>query len=224
MQSAAWALFIFTWTFQELTAIPLSGELIFSAIFQTPVCKLPLTLVWDNEEWVSYWRFRMENSENEALWNEKSCLYSQFKCPVRRWDVLGWSWKKCLKIEIYSSAVCTQRCFFGCHRRLAWDLYLSSWQTWQCSFATWLPERPLSKCHCNQIVTSRRQVTLLLTTRKNIHTVTREKSLDLAYIFRERDLQLHKGGSCPHCCGTRLPFSSYFIQENNTDFLFFLGP
>lgn len=47
----AGALFIFTGTFQELTAIPLS-ELNFSAIFQTPdtVCEFPLTPVWHNEE------------------------------------------------------------------------------------------------------------------------------------------------------------------------------
>lgn len=51
-QRGARALFIFTETFQKLTAIPLSGKLNCSAIFQTPdtVCELPLKLVGDSGE------------------------------------------------------------------------------------------------------------------------------------------------------------------------------
>lgn len=91
--------------------------------------------------------------------------------------------RKIPNVAIYSSAVCKQKCVFGCHSRLAWDLYLNSWQTWQCSFFTWLPQRPLSTCHSNQIVTRLSPVTPPLTTVKNIHTLNPEKSPDSAYIF-----------------------------------------
>lgn len=118
----------------------------------------------------SFW---MIVAKKDGLWNEKDTLYTIFKSssPVKRWDVEN---KKIIKNEkrripyvaVYSSAVRTQRCFFGCHSRLAWDLYLNSWQTWQCSFSAWLPQRPLSKCHGNQIVTRLSPVTPPLTTIK----------------------------------------------------------
>lgn len=150
MQRASRVMFIFTWTFQELTAIPLSGELNFSAIFQTPdtVSKLPLTLVWDNEEWISYSRFHLDDSSWKWGTVKWKGLFIHLLNPAAPWrgETCGEYIKKKGKIPsvaIYSSAVRTQRCFFGCHSRLAWDLYLNSWQSWQCSFSTWLPQRPL---------------------------------------------------------------------------------
>lgn len=68
----------------------------------------------------------------------------------------------------------------------------------------WLLHRALEKCQGNQIVTRLSPVTLPLTTVKTIHTLTPEKSPELAYIFKEPGLWLQEGvsqGSHPssHC-------------------------
>lgn len=88
--------------------------------FQTPdtECKLPLTLVWDSEEWLSYSRFHLDDSSWKWGPVKQNGLYIHLSfSPGKRWDVWRiWQIKRGrLRVTVL---VLTRGCFFGRHRRL----------------------------------------------------------------------------------------------------------
>lgn len=82
---------------------------------------------------------------------EKRAVYTPFWIQqpseeVRRVENIKMKNKKegqSQRSNLQLTSVHTEMLLWLTNSRLAWDLYLNSWQTWQCSFSTWLPQRPL---------------------------------------------------------------------------------